>query len=882
MGSGCGCVSQHQVGEPRQFLQESTRKDFVRKLEKHELKDKKLLLEYFLLEHEGQFVDTDAFRELVRRRGVPERFRWKAWRALTGWSALYKPGEYERIMKKTPEHKTADAIDKDLDRTFPGVEEFDEAMKQDLAQVLRGFASLFPKVGYCQGMNFVAGFLLLAASGSPEGRDGSGAAAKDAFFLLVQMMVKYRANLLFCEGLPLLKLHTFQFRVLLQKLFPDVHLHFVENQITAELYLTKWILTMFTQTLPYPSAARIWDLIVCDGLQALVLVALATVKLLKPRLLREETEGILELLSLKGLEDVLSGGEIVKHALALQPHLPSQCQLNGAFRCSNLYAEWERSYPDDAADFTKAELEICGAREESPLEQTEVVEVDNSSEMEGTDGGSLQLEAVAAAPEAESSGAEEIRPGQAETGEPQDGSPLEAQEHGMSPGPVASPHPSPHVVAAEAKVEVNPSMPARKPAALRVYAAPALRPAGGKPQVGTAGCPPMPKRTASQGVIGVSGLQSGGPLLSNGNGDGFIWEYSKECGSDPAAEVRRDEAGHHRWENGATGRGGNMKAAGSPPAPAPDTRRRGHSNADAETRQASSEPPDAHSPISTSRRNLEADCLVADERGEGPDDETLEGQFVAQSPQSQHGQTWQVGDLGDMVRASNSARPLSRARSRGDSSERNASAERSQTLDVGVQARRAARSLSLPTTGAERSLSPHNGQGPWAPSLRLQRPSVDGTSGGGSSRSMGRGGSKSDTASPLMSPKLVRSEGHRPALDADVEVDGDVSPEAGSDEEPAGELGGYQSPGRKRQAAARAAWDTPAPCPAWASPHSSSAVALGLRPATASAAEVSLDERDGAALDLSVAPSELATSRQGEEASDAASCAATETVSVHA
>ncbi|CAE8597078.1 unnamed protein product [Polarella glacialis] len=634
MGSGCGCVSQHQVGEPRQFLQESTRKDFVRKLEKHELKDKKLLLEYFLLEHEGQFVDTDAFRELVRRRGVPERFRWKAWRALTGWSALYKPGEYERIMKKTPEHKTADAIDKDLDRTFPGVEEFDEAMKQDLAQVLRGFASLFPKVGYCQGMNFVAGFLLLAASGSPEGRDGSGAAAKDAFFLLVQMMVKYRANLLFCEGLPLLKLHTFQFRVLLQKLFPDVHLHFVENQITAELYLTKWILTMFTQTLPYPSAARIWDLIVCDGLQALVLVALATVKLLKPRLLREETEGILELLSLKGLEDVLSGGEIVKHALALQPHLPSQCQLNGAFRCSNLYAEWERSYPDDAADFTKAELEICGAREESPLEQTEVVEVDNSSEMEGTDGGSLQLEAVAAAPEAESSGAEEIRPGQAETGEPQDGSPLEAQEHGMSPGPVASPHPSPHVVAAEAKVEVNPSMPARKPAALRVYAAPALRPAGGKPQVRTAGCPPMPKRTASQGVIGVSGLQSGGPLLSNGNGDGFIWEYSKECGSDPAAEVRRDEAGHHRWENGATGRGGNMKAAGSPPAPAPDTRRRGHSNADAETRQASSEPPDAHSPISTSRRNLEADCLVADERGEGPDDETLEGQFVAQSSHS--------------------------------------------------------------------------------------------------------------------------------------------------------------------------------------------------------------------------------------------------------
>eukprot|EP00438_Fugacium_kawagutii_P006120 Skav220128 [mRNA] locus=scaffold731:241351:265887:- [translate_table: standard] len=86
-------------------------------------------------------------------------------------------------------------------RTFPGLEDFDDRKKREL-------------VGYCQGMNFVAGFILMVAGRVPD-------APKDAFLLLVQMMVKYRANLLFCEGLPLLKLHTFQYRALLQKLFPD-------------------------------------------------------------------------------------------------------------------------------------------------------------------------------------------------------------------------------------------------------------------------------------------------------------------------------------------------------------------------------------------------------------------------------------------------------------------------------------------------------------------------------------------------------------------------------------------------------------------------------------------------------------------------------------
>lgn len=351
---GCGCVTQHQVGQSRIFLHSVTDSEFVKKLEPHERKDKKLLLAYFHLEQEGQFLDTDKLRNLVRSQGVPTRYRWRVWRAITGWASLCRPGAYERILQRQPDRKTVEAIEKDIDRTFPNIEEFDDGKKRQLANMLQALACLFPQVGYCQGMNFVAGFALLASAGSPELARGCSS-QEDSCFLLIQIMGKYRASLLFCDGLPLLKLRTFQFKELLRQLFPDVHRHFEANSITPELYLTKWIITVFTQPLPFTCTARVWDLIVCDGLQAVVPIALATIKLMKSRLLREGTEGILELLTFRADGPLPSGAAIVEAALGILPKIPASLNADG----KELFEAWERVCPQEAADFRRAEQELC-------------------------------------------------------------------------------------------------------------------------------------------------------------------------------------------------------------------------------------------------------------------------------------------------------------------------------------------------------------------------------------------------------------------------------------------------------------------------------------------------------------------------------------------
>merc|ERR1719324_1351564 len=139
--------------------------------------------------------------------------------------------------------------------------------------LIHGYAVLFPSVGYCQGMNFIAGFIILLSDSQ-----------EDAFFMFLQLMTVYRLSLYYYEGLPLLKLQTFQFKVLLERMLPEIHRRFDAEGITPELYVTKWILTLFTQTLQQSDnsqVTRLWDLIVSDGIQSSVVLALAKLKVLQ-------------------------------------------------------------------------------------------------------------------------------------------------------------------------------------------------------------------------------------------------------------------------------------------------------------------------------------------------------------------------------------------------------------------------------------------------------------------------------------------------------------------------------------------------------------------------------------------------------------------------
>eukprot|EP01054_Gregarina_sp_Poly1_P009230 Gregarina_sp_Poly_1__9229@NODE_56_length_17373_cov_108_729111_g48_i0_p6_GENE_NODE_56_length_17373_cov_108_729111_g48_i0NODE_56_length_17373_cov_108_729111_g48_i0_p6_ORF_typecomplete_len333_score44_42RabGAPTBC/PF00566_18/9_8e24_NODE_56_length_17373_cov_108_729111_g48_i071458143 len=201
---------------------------------------------------------TDFFRDheltFLRRmrRGVPQKFRWEVWKIVTGLNAVLQsstaecvlqylpldvssgtntisfssssssssnasssqnggtgqissqelhqlattvtPAELFKILASKPS-KFASLIDIDLNRTFPEIPLFDAKVQRSLHAILNAYANFAPHVGYCQGMNFVMGFILLVSDFAED---------VEAFWFFAIMMSRYHLHGFFREGFPLL------------------------------------------------------------------------------------------------------------------------------------------------------------------------------------------------------------------------------------------------------------------------------------------------------------------------------------------------------------------------------------------------------------------------------------------------------------------------------------------------------------------------------------------------------------------------------------------------------------------------------------------------------------------------------------------------------
>ena len=272
-------------------------------------------------------VNALTYRQRMALSGVPEPIRWYVWRAVAGCSEIFKPGLYDEVRAvatknvkwsfdncRNPGESTFDInsmsarsqrsgdhliepferlrieeivalVKQDLCRTFP----FSDFYKNDvnlarLGNVIVSYAALNREVGYCQGMNFLAGLLLQLSDSEQE-----------TFWMLTLVMVRYNLQSLYMRDIPLLHLLKFQFEALLEEYVPRVHEHFAKLYVSPELYAVKWFFSLFAYSLPVDTVYPLWDFIfsACPPHQlhtgfwrAILLVALAIVQLLHQPLLR--------------------------------------------------------------------------------------------------------------------------------------------------------------------------------------------------------------------------------------------------------------------------------------------------------------------------------------------------------------------------------------------------------------------------------------------------------------------------------------------------------------------------------------------------------------------------------------------------------------------
>ncbi|KAI7876499.1 rab-GTPase-TBC domain-containing protein [Mucor mucedo] len=188
------------------------------------------------------------------------------------WLAFCKPeGGFESIEKVYHDllqqlSPYEDEIKKDLHRSFPTIEYFKNINgegQQRLFNVLKAYSLYEPEVGYCQGLNFVVGILLLHLSD------------EEAFCVLTSLMKQAEFRTQFDCDLSGLNIRIFQFGQLMIHYTKGLHIHFKLQRMNTKMFITPWFLGMFGNQSNIKVVYRIFDLVLLEGTNFLFNVGLA-------------------------------------------------------------------------------------------------------------------------------------------------------------------------------------------------------------------------------------------------------------------------------------------------------------------------------------------------------------------------------------------------------------------------------------------------------------------------------------------------------------------------------------------------------------------------------------------------------------------------------
>ncbi|KAM8976428.1 TBC1 domain family member 4 isoform 2-T2 [Pelodytes ibericus] len=207
------------------------------------------------------------------KEGVPKGKRGEVWQFLSVQYRLrhrlsnkQQPSDvsYSELLKQLTAQQHAILVD--LGRTFPTHPYFSTQLgagQLSLYNLLKAYSLLDQEVGYCQGISFVAGVLLLHMS------------EQQAFEMLKFLMYDLSFRKQYRPDMISLQIQMYQLSRLLHDYHRDLYNHLEENEISPSLYAAPWFLTLFASQFPLGFVARVFDIIFVQGTEVIFKVALS-------------------------------------------------------------------------------------------------------------------------------------------------------------------------------------------------------------------------------------------------------------------------------------------------------------------------------------------------------------------------------------------------------------------------------------------------------------------------------------------------------------------------------------------------------------------------------------------------------------------------------
>lgn len=245
------------------------------------------------------------------RLGIPSILRGTLWQTMSQSASTHLEKVYYQLLDEK-DFVYEKIIQRDIPRTFPRLSMFSEeggVGQTRLFNVLKAYSLYDTDVGYCQGLGFMVGPLLMNL---PE---------VEAFCVFIRLMETYDMRTMFTIKMEGLRLRLYQLGNLISELLPNLANHLASYNISTALYASQWFLSLFAYTFPLTLVQRIYDVVFAEGApETIMRVALALLQKNEASILAmNEFEEIIGFLSSAQLYEIYNNfaTKLINDAIAL-------------------------------------------------------------------------------------------------------------------------------------------------------------------------------------------------------------------------------------------------------------------------------------------------------------------------------------------------------------------------------------------------------------------------------------------------------------------------------------------------------------------------------------------------------------------------------------
>lgn len=231
----------------------------------------------------GEKVEKNLKVKRYVRKGVPQEHRSQIWLAASGALEQLEthPGLYHTLLQQKHDPKLEETIRLDIHRTFPDNVLFrssaEASLQKALYNVLLAYGHHNGDVGYCQGMNFIAGYLIIVTKDEEK-----------SFWLMDALLGRILPDY-YSAAMLGLKTDQEVLGELVKTKEPAVYRLMQQHNVMWSLVVSRWFICLFIDVLPVETVLRVWDCLFYEGSKILFRVALTLIRHHKPLLLQAQS-----------------------------------------------------------------------------------------------------------------------------------------------------------------------------------------------------------------------------------------------------------------------------------------------------------------------------------------------------------------------------------------------------------------------------------------------------------------------------------------------------------------------------------------------------------------------------------------------------------------